>query len=60
MVNELPVGVERLRQDRILEEALANGADPSTTHTSSPSAKVSIRYTSTVTETEVEGTPNPS
>ncbi|MFI7020351.1 hypothetical protein [Streptomyces sp. NPDC050164] len=39
LVKELPVGVDQLRQDRILEEALANGADPSTSHTSSPSAR---------------------
>ncbi|MFE7614124.1 hypothetical protein [Streptomyces sp. NPDC057496] len=28
LVKELPVGVDRLRQDHIFEEALANGADP--------------------------------
>lgn len=27
LVKDLPVGVDRLRQDRILEESLANGAD---------------------------------
>lgn len=39
LIRPLPVGLDRLRQDRILEEALATGADPpSTSRTSSPSA----------------------
>ncbi|WP_164496160.1 hypothetical protein [Streptomyces sp. ADI95-16] len=55
LVKDLPVGVDRLRQDRILEEALANGADPlHLAHVFSLSAKASLRYTSAVTESESE------
>ncbi|WP_165365080.1 hypothetical protein [Streptomyces sp. C] len=44
LVKELPVGVDRLRQDRILEEALANGADPlHLAHVFSLGAKASLR-----------------
>lgn len=49
LVKKLPVSVDRLRQDRILEEALANGADPlHLAHVSSLGAKTSLRYTSAV------------
>lgn len=59
LVKELPVGVDRLRQDRILEEALANGADPlHLAHVFSLSAKASLCYTIAVTESEAERTPN--
>ncbi|MFC9388431.1 hypothetical protein [Streptomyces venezuelae] len=59
LVKELPVGVDRLRQDRILEEALANGADPlHLAHVFSLGAKASLRYTSAVTESEAEQAPN--
>lgn len=59
LVKDLPVGVERLRQDRILEEALANGADPlHLAHVFSLSAKASLRYTSAVTESEGEQAPS--
>ncbi|MCX5114778.1 hypothetical protein OOK13_41270 [Streptomyces sp. NBC_00378] len=37
LVKELPMGVDQLRQDRILEEAIANGA-PFISRTPSPSA----------------------
>jgi hypothetical protein len=58
LVKDLPVGVDRLRQDRILEEALAHGADPlHLAHVSSLSAKASLRYTSAVTESEAEQAP---
>lgn len=59
LVKKLPVGVDRLRQDRILEEALANGADPlHLAHVFSLGAKASLRYTSAVTESEAEQAPN--
>lgn len=49
LVKQLPVSVDRLRQDRILEEALANGADPlHLAHVFSLAAKTSLRYTSAV------------
>lgn len=58
LVKDLPVGVDRLRQDRILEEALANGADPlHLAHVFSFSAKASLRYTSAVAESEAEQAP---
>jgi hypothetical protein len=58
-VKELPVGVDRLRQDRILEEALAIGADPlHLAHVFSLGAKASLRYTSAVTESEAEQAPS--
>ncbi|MGW0771113.1 hypothetical protein [Streptomyces sp. NPDC002676] len=46
LVKQLPIGLDRLRQDRILEEALANGADPlHLAHVFSLGAKTSLRYT---------------
>ncbi|MEV6425630.1 hypothetical protein [Streptomyces sp. NPDC051662] len=49
LVKDLPVGVDRLRQDRILEEALASGADPlHLAHVFSLGAKTSLRYTTAV------------
>jgi hypothetical protein len=59
LVKKLPVGVDQLRQDRILEEALTNGADPlHLAHVFSLGAKASLRYTSAVTESEAEQEPN--
>lgn len=59
LVKELPVGVDQLRQDRILEEALVNGADPlHLAHVFSLGAKASLRYTSAVAESEAEQEPN--
>ncbi|MFF4243092.1 hypothetical protein ACFYY2_01290 [Streptomyces sp. NPDC001822] len=53
------MGVDRLRQDRILDEALANGADPlHLAHVFSLGAKASLRCTSAVTEPEAEQEPN--
>ncbi|WP_051860435.1 hypothetical protein [Streptomyces anulatus] len=55
LVKRLPVGIDQLRQDRILEEALANGADPlHLAHVFSLGAKASLRYTSAVAESEAE------
>ncbi|MGW4914549.1 hypothetical protein [Streptomyces sp. NPDC004270] len=49
LVKKLPASVDRLRQDRILEQALANGADPlHLAHVFSLGAKTSLRCTSTV------------
>jgi hypothetical protein len=49
------VGVDRLRQDRILEEVLANGAQPlHLAHVFSLSAKVSLRCTSAVSPSVAE------
>ncbi|MFJ4519290.1 hypothetical protein [Streptomyces sp. NPDC088816] len=49
LVRPLPVGLDRLRQDRILEEALASGADPlHLAHVFSLGAKTSLRYTTAV------------
>ncbi|MEU9777729.1 hypothetical protein [Streptomyces sp. NPDC047968] len=46
LVKDLPVGVDRLRQDRILEEALASGADPlHRAHVFSLGAETSLRDT---------------
>ncbi|MFJ3880899.1 hypothetical protein ACIPW5_26075 [Streptomyces sp. NPDC090077] len=46
LVKDLPVGVDQLRQDRILEEALASGSDPlHLAHVFSLGAKTSLRYT---------------
>ncbi|MCT2544073.1 MULTISPECIES: hypothetical protein [Streptomyces] len=43
------MGVDRLRQDRILEEALASGADPlHLAHVFSLGARTSLRYTNAV------------
>ncbi|MEV7238449.1 hypothetical protein AB0N06_32275 [Streptomyces sp. NPDC051020] len=59
LVKRLPVGVDQLRQDRILEEALANGADPlHLAHVFSLGAKASLRYSSAVAESEAEREPN--
>ncbi|MEV3931451.1 hypothetical protein [Streptomyces sp. NPDC049944] len=59
LVKRLPVGIDQLRQDRILEEALGNGADPlHLAHVFSLGAKASLRYTSAVAESEVEQEPN--
>jgi hypothetical protein len=59
LVKELPVGVDRLRQDRILEKALAIGADPlHLAHVFSLGAKASLRHTSAVTESEAEQAPS--
>ncbi len=55
LVKKLPVGVDRLRQDRILEEALANGADPlHLAHVFSLGAKTSLRYTSAIATSAAE------
>lgn len=61
LVKELPVGVDRLRQDRILEEALANGADPlHLAHVFSLGTRTSLRYTSAVATSAAEqGPPTP-
>ncbi|MFJ6722918.1 hypothetical protein [Streptomyces sp. NPDC091259] len=59
LVKDLPVGVDRLRQDRILEEALANGADPlHLAHVFSLGAKASLRYTSAVSPSDAEQASN--
>ncbi|AVZ77099.1 hypothetical protein SLUN_38075 [Streptomyces lunaelactis] len=59
LVKDLPVGVDRLRQDRILEEALASGADPlHLAHVFSLGAKASLRYTSAVSPSDAEQAPN--
>lgn len=43
------MGLDRLRQDRILEEALSSGADPlHLAHVFSLGAKTSLRYTTAV------------
>lgn len=55
LVRPLPVGLDRLRQDRILEEALANGADPlHLAHLFSLGAKISLRYTTAVAASAAE------
>ncbi|MFJ5726442.1 hypothetical protein [Streptomyces sp. NPDC093149] len=55
LVKRLPVGVDQLRQDRILEEALASGADPlHLAHVFSLGAKTSLRYTSAVAVSAAE------
>ncbi|WP_331749453.1 hypothetical protein OG520_43895 (plasmid) [Streptomyces sp. NBC_00984] len=61
LVKELPVGVDRLRQDRILEEALVNGADPlHLAHVFSLGTRTSLRYTSAVATSAAEqGPPAP-
>lgn len=49
LVRPLPVGLDRLRQDRILEEALSSGADLlHLAHVFSLGAKTSLRYTTAV------------
>ncbi|WP_167529586.1 hypothetical protein [Streptomyces spinoverrucosus] len=55
LVQPLPVGLDRLRQDRILEEALASGADPlHLAHVFSLGAKTSLRYTTAVAPSAAE------
>lgn len=55
LVRPLPVGLDRLRQDRILEEALASGADPlHLAHVFSLGAKTSLRYTTAVAASAAE------
>lgn len=55
LVKQLPVGIDRLRQDRILEEALANGADPlHLAHVFSLGDRTSLRYTSAVATSAAE------
>ncbi|MFJ8948426.1 hypothetical protein ACIRG4_35335 [Streptomyces sp. NPDC102395] len=55
LVRPPPVGLDRLRQDRILEEALASGADPlHLTHVFSLGAKTSLRYTTAVAASAAE------
>jgi hypothetical protein len=47
LVKQLPVVIDRLRQDRNFEGALANGADPlHLAHVFSLGAESSFRYTS--------------
>jgi hypothetical protein len=49
LVRPLPISLDRLRQDRILQEALASGADPlRLSHIFSLGAKTSLRYTTAV------------
>ncbi|MEV7558933.1 hypothetical protein [Streptomyces sp. NPDC089795] len=49
LVKDLLVGVDRPRQDRILEEALASGAGPlHLAHVFSLGAETSLRYTTAV------------
>ncbi|MGW0606902.1 hypothetical protein [Streptomyces sp. NPDC002644] len=55
LVKDLPVGVDRLRQDRILEEALASGADPlHLAHVFSLGAETSLRHTTPAAVSAVE------
>jgi hypothetical protein len=55
LARPLPVGLDRLRQDRILEEALASGADPlHLAHVFSLGAKTSLRYTTAVAVSAAE------
>ncbi|MET7936891.1 hypothetical protein [Streptomyces sp. NPDC005322] len=58
LVRPLPVGLDRLRQDRILEEALVSGADPlHLAHVFSLAAKTSLRYTTPVATSAAEHDP---
>ncbi|MFJ8210353.1 hypothetical protein [Streptomyces sp. NPDC096033] len=58
LVRPLPVGLDRLRQDRILEEALPSGADPlHLAHVFSIGAKTSLRYTTAVATSVAEDDP---
>ncbi|MEU3749041.1 MULTISPECIES: hypothetical protein [Streptomyces] len=51
----LPVGLDGLRQDRILEDALASGAAPlHLAHVFSIGAKTSLRYTTAVATSAAE------
>ncbi|MFB7275482.1 hypothetical protein ACFCZV_00055 [Streptomyces hydrogenans] len=55
LVKDLTVGVDRLRQDRMLEEALAGGADPlHLAHVFSLGARTSLRYTTAVAVSTAE------
>ncbi|MGW7312580.1 hypothetical protein [Streptomyces sp. NPDC054865] len=55
LVKDLPVGVDRLQKDRILEEALARGADPlHLARVFSLGAKTSLRYTTAVAVSAAE------
>ncbi|MFF5522525.1 hypothetical protein [Streptomyces coeruleorubidus] len=55
LVRPLPVGLDRLRLDRILEEARANGADPlHLAHIFSLGSKTSLRYTTAVAVSAAE------
>ncbi|MFJ6392338.1 hypothetical protein ACIQJT_32545 [Streptomyces sp. NPDC091972] len=55
LVIPLPVGLDRLRQDRILEEALASGADPlHLAHVFAIGAETSLRYTTGVSLSATE------
>ncbi|MET9611948.1 hypothetical protein [Kitasatospora indigofera] len=57
LVNRLPVSLDRLRQDRILEEAAATGADPlHLAHVFALSAKASLRYTTAAAQSVAEQT----
>lgn len=61
LVRPLPVGLDRLRQDRILEEALANGANRlHLAHVFSLGAKTSMRYATAVTASAAEQEPQRS
>ncbi|MFF6816000.1 hypothetical protein ACFZAG_40145 [Streptomyces sp. NPDC012403] len=52
------MGLDRLRQDRILEEAPASGADPlHLAHVFSLGAKTSLRYTTAVAPSAEHETP---
>ncbi|UNO43173.1 hypothetical protein [Streptomyces sp. MST-110588] len=58
LVRPLPVGLDRLRQGRILEEALAGGADPlHLAHVFCLGAKTSLRYTTAVAAAAAEKEP---
>ncbi|MFI2644267.1 hypothetical protein [Streptomyces sp. NPDC018610] len=58
LVRPLPVGLDRLRQDRILEEALASGADPlHPAHVFSLAAHTSLRCTIAVATSAAEHDP---
>ncbi|MER6399626.1 HTH domain-containing protein [Kitasatospora sp. NPDC001603] len=57
LVKRLPVGLDRLRQDRILEEAAATGADPlHLAHVFALSARASLRYANAASESAAEQT----
>ncbi|MFD9594050.1 hypothetical protein ACFWA9_15000 [Kitasatospora sp. NPDC059973] len=59
LVKRLPVGLDRLRQDRILEEAAATGADPlhlAHVFALSARARASLRYANAASESAAEQT----
>ncbi|MDH6129258.1 hypothetical protein [Kitasatospora sp. GP82] len=57
LVKRLPVGLDPLRQDRILEEAAATGADPlHLAHVFALSARASLRYANAASESAAEQT----